>query len=333
MNLSYMDVKRQSENVYAQFGDGRWKDNAEANAKLDRRDPQELRNIGVGKTCVLVAMGSSIERHIDLLKEHRAKIDIFCCDKAFGMLLDKGIKADFVNLADANIPVKWIEPYIRETKGVKLIAGSYANPEWTQIWQGDRYFYVNMDAINTERIFGKIMKDRYINIAAGSCVGNAMVIFMTQSAERAGNFAGYNQYLLSGFDLGYLPKGNYYAFNDPTPKRNYMKHRTMLTKSGDPIYTSENLLFSNKWLADYVRAYRLPVKNCSPICAPDMPRGDIKAELETINPDPQAARDVKYYFDFVLKKKFEELENCKLEFLKLKEKTVWPQSAVAQAQS
>lgn len=264
MSLSYTDVKNQSKQVWNQFGESKWIPNAIANSKLQYKDCRELQNSKIGKFSVLVAMGESLADNIDILKKYRDRFEITTCDKGFGALLEHGIKADYVVLCDASIPFKWFEKYQEESKGVTLLATAYANPEWTHAWKGDIYFYINKDAIETEKIFIPIMGDKIRIIPAGSNVSNAMVIFWTGCDEKSNaNWSGYERYLMVGYDYSWKSKGNYYAWNNPTPKRFYMHHRTMLDINGNVCFTSENLLFSAKWLMQYIDTFNLPVINCS----------------------------------------------------------------------
>lgn len=290
--LNYGDVKRQSTQVWNQFGESKWLPYSQINAKLrNRRDPFELEQCGVGRFAVLAAMGASLEGHIDTLKKYRDRFDLITCDKGFGTLLEHGLKADYVQLCDCNIQYKWLEPYVNETRGVKLLATTYANVEWTTRWKGPIYFYTNKDALQSEKKFLPILGQpdqsklgfppnyvpfgdgqRMRVIPAGSNVSNAMLIFMVGVDEtNQVSFSGYENFFLTGYDYSWRPSGpefqcktgNYYAFSNPIPKRYYMSHRTMLDINGDPVQTSENLLFSAKWMYSYVSAYNLPVTNCS----------------------------------------------------------------------
>lgn len=302
MTLTYKDTKAQSKAVYAQFGEGLWKKNIMKNAKLKACNAEELRNIGIGKTCVLVAAGPSLERSIDLLKENRAKIDIACCDKAFGILAEHGIIADFVTLADAGIPVKWIEPYIALTEGVKLFAGCYSNPEWTTRWKGPKYFYCNEDSINTEKIFKPMIEKNGIptrTIPAGSNVSNAMLCFINGSNNHGlQNYMGYDRVILIGYDFAWSPDANYYAFTNPIPKRHYMHHRTILDYRGNIVYSSENLLFSARWLHQYITEFNINAVNCSEFGLLDIPKcNPLKDELSKVPNDPQGQIKIKNLFE------------------------------------
>ena len=312
--LGYEDVKRQSQAVWGQFGESKWIPYSNINIKLpNRRDPNELIGCGIGKFAVLAAMGASLEEHIPILKKHREKFDLITCDKGFGTLLENGITPDFVQLCDCNIPYKWLEPYVEQTKDVRLLATTYANVEWTTRWKGPIYFYANKDALRSEERFKPILgqpnvrslgfpqgmlplkTEQALTIPAGSNVSNAMLIFMLGLDEiNKHSFSGYEHFFLTGYDYSWRPdgdevkvkKGNYYAFANPKPKRFYMNHRTMMDFNGDVCYTSENLLFSAKWMYSYVTAFNLPVTNCSGRGILEIPlRGNLEEKLSRINPD------------------------------------------------
>ena len=312
--LGYNDVKKQSQAVWGQFGESKWLPFSKENAKLEQRPAHELRLNGMGKFCVLAAMGESLQDAIPTLKKYRDRFDLVTCDKGFGVLLEQGIKADFVQLADCNIPFdKWLKPYVKETEGVKLLATCYANTEWTTAWKGPRYFYVNRDAIDSQNKFIPIMPKGLRTIPAGSNVSNAMVIFQLGIDEFSqANWAGYEEYLLVGYDYSWrtrspetsqdVKQGNYYAFNDTYPKRAYMQHRTLLDINGEIAHTSENLMFSAKWLYSYVTAYNLPVTNCSGRGILDIPnRGKLDLAVSRISSNKERIARVRDNFAMMTK--------------------------------
>ena len=155
--LSYTDVKRQSESVWNQFGE-RWQEFSLLNNRLpNKRDCFELRNCGLGKFAVMAAMGESLVDSIPTLKKYRDRFDLITCDKGFPILMSNGLKPDYVQICDTNIPYKWLEPWVDQTAGVKLLATCYANIEWTHRWKGPIYFYVNKDALDTQKKFVQLL--------------------------------------------------------------------------------------------------------------------------------------------------------------------------------
>jgi hypothetical protein len=322
--LSANDVRKQSTSVWSQFGDSLWIPNAKKNALLKRHNLHELQHMGVGKCAVLVAMGSSLESQIESLKKYRHLVDVICCDKAFGPLLEHGIKADVVVVADAGIPFKYIEPWINQTEGVKLMATPYANTEWTHAWKGPVYFYVNQDAIESEQVFLPIIGHDTRVIPASSNVSNAMVVLFTNCENKKNeNWGGYERYFLIGYDYSWPVNGNYYAWYDPKPKRNYMNHRTLLDLKQDIVFTSENLVFSCKWLISYITTFELPVVNCCGKGILDIPaKSTLETELKKINPNIKAQQQVKNLF-IAWKESFQSYKRSEQNFFSCKEAFLW----------
>lgn len=321
--LSADDIRKQSQAVWKQFGESLWIPNAKKNALLNRGDIRQFEHSGVGKFAVLACMGSSLERNIDTIREHRKKVDVICCDKAFGPLLEHGVKADVVVIADAGIPFKYIEKWADKTDGVKLFATPYANPEWTHAWKGPIHFYVNQDAIESEKVFLPIMGD-IRQIPASSNVSNSMVVLWTDcNGKRNENWGGYERYYLVGYDYSWPAQGNYYAWLHPLPKANYMKHRTLVDLSGKCVFSSENLIFSAKWLVSYVTSFDLPVVNCARGGLLEIPyQADLKKELERIQGNEKITRSVKEAFES-WRETYRAFKKCELNFNRAREEMLW----------
>lgn len=291
-DLNYQDVKRQSTAVFSQFGKEKWIPFAKENAKhLNRRDCNELRNSGAGRTLLCVGMGASLEAQVEIIKKYRDRIDIVTCDKGFQALMSHGVKPDYVMVCDCNVVWQKWGPTEADTEGVVMIATPYANLAWTRKWRGPIYFYVNRDAIDSQDIFIEIMGNGARTVPASSNVSNAMLVFFTGMDEwDRTNFSGYERFLLVGYDYSWKPAGNYYAWADPKPKRYYMNHRTCLDHKGDLVYSSENLIFSARWLSHYLRAWKLDVINCSGGVL-DAQRGDLEQILSVT--DHSKSRNVR----------------------------------------
>lgn len=322
--LSPNEVRNQSNAVWGQFGESLWIPNATKNAKLKSYDLNELQYSGIGKIAVLCAMGSSLEDHIDTLKKYRDRFDIICCDKAFGPLYDRGVKADYVVVADAGIPFKYIQDHIQYTEGVKLLATPYANTEWTHAWKGPIYFYVNIDAIESQHVFLPIIGKNTRQIPASSNVSNAMVVLWTNCEnKRNENWGGYESYLLLGYDYSWPKDGNYYAWNDPKPKRYYMNHRTIPDMAGNVVFTSENLLFSCKWLISYVNVFDLPVINCGLKGLLDIPqKAKFLDVVERINPNKKVSGVIKDNFQ-TWRESMRSFKQAESTFFNSKEALIW----------
>lgn len=279
MSLTPDAIKQQSLSAYNQWA-VQWRAQAKEHYREKHNNLKDFQNHGIGKACLLVGNGYSFEENIETIKKHQDNVDIVACDKSMGGLLDNGITPDFVLLCDANVSYeKYMKPYEDKLKDTILFSNVCANPDWTRggKWK-DKYFFVNEDVLKSEVEFSKI-SNCYNFIPAATNVTGAMSVFMTQSNNNGrNNFFGYDKILMIGFDYCWRPDGGYYAFDhEGGGKRNYMKHVGAISYDGQYIQTSNNLLFSAKWLDKYIRTFSLPFVQCGKGC---LLSGAVKGDLE-----------------------------------------------------
>lgn len=265
MSLTPDAIRKQSESAYGQWCK-QWRQHAEIHSKFKMKPLADFRNSGIGKALLLIANGYSFEQNIETIKKYRANVDVMVCDKALGHCIENDIIPDFVILCDANVSYeKYLKKWKSKLKNTILFSNVCANPQWTKkhIWK-DIYFFVNQDVLKSELEFSKISGCQNF-IPAATNVSNAMVVFATQATnEVRDNFFGYDKILMIGFDYSWMPDGNYYAFDhDGNGKRKYMKHVYLLNVGGRYSYTSTNLLFSAKWIEDYIRIFGIRAVQCS----------------------------------------------------------------------
>lgn len=258
-------ILAQSKAAYGQWKE-QWRAHAKLHSKYKMKDMIDFENIGVGRTILCVANGYSFEENIETIKKHRGNIDILCCDKTLGHLLDQGITPDYCLVCDANVSFeKYLERWKDKVDGVTLFMNVCANPKWTEgvKWK-DKYFFVNKDILKSENEFSEL-SGCMNQIPAATNVSNAMVVLLTQSDERGRcNFFGYDKIALIGYDYSWRPDGKYYAFDgDGGGKSNYMRHIHGINDAGDYCFSSGNLAFSASWLEKYVQTFGLPVVQCS----------------------------------------------------------------------
>jgi hypothetical protein len=258
-------IKAQSLSAYNQWC-VQWREQAKMHSKFKMKPFTDFANGGIGRACLLVANGYSLEKEIETIKKHQAFVDILVCDKAMGHLLDNGIVPTYVMLCDANVSFeKYCEKWKDKLEGTILFANVCSNPKWTHNvkWR-DIYFFANEDILKSEKEFMKLSGCPN-KIPAATNVSNAMVVMMSQSDNQGRkNYFGYDKYLLIGYDYSWGPHGNYYAFDrDGNGKACYMKHHHIYDLGGNPCYTSNNLLFSAQWLEKYIKTFHLPIVQCS----------------------------------------------------------------------
>ena len=265
MSLTKDDIQRQSERAYSQWAK-QWRDHAKIHSKYEMKPMSDFEMIGVGKAILCVANGYSFEAEIDAIKKHAGQVDIICCDKSLGHLIDNGINPTFCLVADANVNYeKYLKPWESRLQDTILIGNVCANPLWAERgnWK-DRYFFSVMDVLKSEKEW-QALSGCPNTMAAGTNVSNALVIAVTQ-CDNTGrrNFFGYDKILLIGFDYSWGLDGKYYAFDqNGGGKGNYMRHAYLRDQRGELCYSSSNLIFSAKWLDQYVTTFNLPVVQCT----------------------------------------------------------------------
>jgi hypothetical protein len=250
--LSNDEVLKQSEGAMKQWEET-WRSHSVKNGEIlkDRGYSNQLIfGHGVGRKAICVAFSPELEYKIDELKQSNDSVDILCIDKAMGYLLDHGVKPKFVYLADAGVDYeKWCKPYIDQTEDICLMMNVTANPVWAENWKGKIFYFVNQDNIKTEEIFAPLSGCKEL-VKASSNVGNSVLV-------HAATYLLYDEYYLIGYGFSWGPDDNYYCSID-SDKRWYMSHHKLIDTQGKMASTSQNLLFSARWLADFIKAVLAP---------------------------------------------------------------------------
>lgn len=263
MHLSQEQILAQSKNAYAQWA-GQWREHAKIHATWVQNSLTDFENYGVGRAILLVANGYSFEDQIDSIKKYRDNVDIMACDKTLGSLIEHDITPDFCLVADANVDFdKYCKKWSKKLNNTILFMNVCGNPKWTANANWNKvYFFANEDVLGSQHEF-QFLSQCPNCIPAGTNVSNAMVIFVTQCNNNGRrNYFGYDKILLIGFDYSF--KEGYYAFDKTgNGKVHYMNHEVLKRLDDEFCYTSGNLIFSAKWLTDYITTFKLPVIQCT----------------------------------------------------------------------
>lgn len=256
---------RQSKTAYNQWSE-QWKKHAVIHSKFEMKSLHNLANSGIGKAILCVANGYSLEENMQTIKENAHNVDIMCCDKTLGHLIDNGISPTYVMVCDANVNYeKYMEKWKDKLQKTTLLINVCGNPKWSVNgnWK-DRYFFINKDVIDSHLEFSKL-SGCYNFIPAGTNVSNAMIIILSQSDnDGKKNFFGYDKMLLIGFDYSWRLDGKYYAYDETGDgKADYMRHIYFNSPSGKFCYSSGNLSFSKDWITKYIKTFNLPVVQCA----------------------------------------------------------------------
>jgi hypothetical protein len=277
--LSQEEVLKQSRGAMKQW-ESTWRSHAKRNGEILKDkgfSNQRIYGHGIGRKAICCAYSPSLEYIVDDMKEKNEAVDILCVDKAMGYLLDHGVKPSFVFLADAAIDYKkWCEKWIDQTEDICLMTNVTANPVWAENWKGKIFYFVNQDNIKTEEIFAPISGCHEF-VKASSNVGNSVLVYAT-------TYLLYDEYHLAGYDSCWRINDNYYCGED-SDKRWYMNHHQMIDTDGEFVCTSQNLLFTARWLSDFINMIIAPNKKkifkCYKGGLVNIPYRDIKKTLKT----------------------------------------------------
>lgn len=259
------EILRQSKSAYQQWAE-EWRKNALTHKGQATKSFEDFRNTGIGKAALLVANGYSFEENIETIIKNKDNVDIICCDKTLGHLLDHGIEPYICVVCDANVNYeKYLEPYKDRVNKTILFNNVCGNPDWSfkANWKS-KYFYVNKDILNSENEFMAISGCRNA-VTAGTNVSNMMVVLLLQSDNLVKqNLFSYDKMLLIGFDYSWKHDGKYYAFDKlANGKFHYMRHIYGMSVKRNIIYSSNNLNASASWMRKYVEVTRPPIVQCS----------------------------------------------------------------------
>lgn len=264
MGMSPEALREQSLNAYNQWCE-QWREHAKIHSTFEQLPLSDFIAIGVGKAVLCVANGRSFQDNIETIKKYQRNVDILCCDKTLGHLIDNGITPTYCMVCDANVNYeKYMQPWEDKLQDTILLCNVCGNPKWSSNGNWKKiYFFVNKDIILSEIEFAGLSGCRNF-IPAGTNVSNAMIVLLTQSDDSgAKNYFGYDKILLTGYDYSWR-SDEYYSFDDlGGGKNNYMRHITAIDGDGKCCYTSSNLYMSLQWAEKYISAFALPVVQCS----------------------------------------------------------------------
>lgn len=244
--LTKEETLSQSQRAYQRWG-SLWRHNCAINKDIPKIESDCIKNLGIGKHLLLVAFGPSLSKQIETIKmfKYQEKVDIMCVDKAFPMLMENGIKPEFVFLADARISYEvYCEKYVNKTKNICLISNVNGNPNWGLNWKGPKTYYVNKDNIKSEKEFGP-MSGCSTFIHAASNVSNGQIVYSNHILK-------YDKYILAGYDFSWEMESGFYAKDKFSTKKVYLNQVRSVDLNGGMVCTSENLSFSCRWLESYI---------------------------------------------------------------------------------
>lgn len=263
--MSEEEIIHQSKSCYGQWAE-QWRENAKFHGtRFPMHSFKDFANSGIGKSALCVANGYSFEENLGTIKKYQHMVDIVACDKTIKHLLDNEVKVKYCIVCDANVSYEtYLEPIKDKLEDVTLFINVCANTKWATFgnWK-NIIFFANQDVLKSEKEFMALSGCPNLMVAATN-VSNQMVVALTQADNKSPrNYFGYDKYLLIGFDYSWN-NDHYYSFDTHGGgKTYYMRNIYMKNIADELVYTSTNLLFSARWFEQYIKAFNLPIYQCS----------------------------------------------------------------------
>jgi len=251
----------------------KWGELWESNCKVNRANfrKHEFDYKKKSEKCYLFSFGPSFESNLKNLiktKEHYAN-HVGCVDKALGGLLKYSTIPHTVVTADARIRIDECLNGVDEGfAGVALKTTHFficatSDPSWILFCNkyGIKYtIFLNKDTIKSHHEFKKYFNVNRLDIEqdaillpASVNVGNCLYMIHALIYN-------FSHIFLLGYDYSFQYKSRYYGMESFAPvhrdfgrdKRILEAHTVVPDLTGALVYTSQNLLFSAKWLVDAI---------------------------------------------------------------------------------
>ena len=101
---------------------------------------------------ILISAGPSLDDNINKVKSYQNNAIIVCVDLALYAVQQAGITPDFVVTVDSSIFISEMWK-ICDTRGLKLICPTTSHPFTIDLWEGDIFFYNQIDSPYNEKGF------------------------------------------------------------------------------------------------------------------------------------------------------------------------------------
>jgi hypothetical protein len=194
------------------------------------KDITYLRDLFTGKPGIIVGAGPSLQKNIGLLAEHAKKYPLFCTDRAFAMLYEKGIIPEFTVAVDFQDIVAdfFIGMPVRKTI---LLASVKVSRKLVDLNWMARLFFLVMDS---DEKFNEAM----INLTGRRIAGIPGALICGNSAYLAARFAGCNPITFVGCDM---------SMPEPSKNPNDINYEAT-GLDGEKIYSVPGYLAGHEWL-------------------------------------------------------------------------------------
>ncbi|WP_270562944.1 motility associated factor glycosyltransferase family protein [Clostridium beijerinckii] len=176
-----------------------------------------LHNVFKNETAIIVSAGPSLSKNINMLKEFQNKAVIICGGRVLKSLLNIGVKADFVCIADeGETAYKLVEDNLN--CGIPLVFYEGTNDRIVKEYIGLKVFYTNDTSINNilsmnVSSLGYGGSVAHTSIALAQYLGCKNIILMGQDCAFTGDKQ-YGKYSISSMDEKVSTEKNLFYVED-----------------------------------------------------------------------------------------------------------------------
>lgn len=176
-----------------------------------------LYNLFKNETAIIVSAGPSLSKNITMLKELQHKAVIICGGRTLKALINIGVKADFVCIADeGEVAFNLVEGYLN--CNVPLIFYEGTNHKIVKEYKGLKIFYTNDESINNilsmkVRSLGYGGSVAHTSIALAQHLGCRNIILVGQDCAFTGDKQ-YGEYSISSMDKEIMTEKDLFYVED-----------------------------------------------------------------------------------------------------------------------
>lgn len=153
----------------------------------------EFKDIYKGKTALIISAGPSLDANIDIIKNNRDKVIIFCVGTAFKSLASNNITPDFVNIMEINDCSSQVKGF--DLSNINFIMEPYTNTSIHKLNVKKKFLFVTNSA-HANNYWARLTN---VDISPYTAKGT-----VSYESLLAAKMLGFKKIILVGQDLAYL---------------------------------------------------------------------------------------------------------------------------------
>ena len=205
-------------------------------AVIDKsKDITYLKNLFQDIPGIVVGAGPSLQKNIHILAEHARHYPLFCTDRAFAMLYEKGVIPEFTVAVDAQDKVADFFKGMPVNKSILLASVKISRKVIDLSWM-ERLFFMVLDS---DEKFNQAMA----NLTGRRVSGIPGALICGNSAYLLARYAGCNPVTFVGCDM---------SMPEPSTNSNDINYEAT-GRNGEKIYSVPGYIAGLEWLIRYLQ--------------------------------------------------------------------------------